>query len=284
MCAPTPVSVCSTDGVELVVHDHGGDGIPLLMCHATGFHGRYWDPICRRLADTFRCLAVDLRGHGDTVVPEGVSMHWHGMANDVLAVIDHFGLADLRVVGHSMGGASLVIAESMRPGTITQGWLFEPIVVPSDIVQLANESGERTSDMSETARRRREIFDSRDAAYERYASRPPFSTADPDALRAYVDHGFEDLPDGTVRLKCRRDVEAQVYENSMTDAWDRAPGVQSHLVIGGSGDGQGPAHWAPAVAERLPNGVFEDHPELTHFAPLEAPERVAAAIRGAVSP
>ena len=211
-------------------------------------------------------------------------MHWHGMANDVLAVIDHFGFADLRVVGHSMGGCSLVLAESMRPGTIIGGWLFEPIVVPSDIVQLANESGERTSVMSEAARRRREIFESRDAAYERYASRPPFSTAHPDALRAYVDHGFEDLPDGTVRLKCRREVEAQVYENSMTDAWDRAPEVRSQLVIGGSGDGKAPAHWAPAVAERLPNGTFEHYPDLTHFAPLEAPDRVTAAIRAGVSP
>ena len=40
--------VDSTDGVVLALHDLGVDGPPLLLCHATGFHGRVWAPLGRR--------------------------------------------------------------------------------------------------------------------------------------------------------------------------------------------------------------------------------------------
>lgn len=278
---PQAIPVPSSDGVTVVAHDHGGDGPPLLFCHATGFCGRYWDPICRRLADRWRCIAMDFRGHGDSVVPDGVAYGWPGMADDVLSVIDGLGLAaPVAAVGHSMGGASIILAELARPGTIAEAWLFEPILIPSDGGEHFAADG--PNPLAESARRRREIFDSRDAAYERYASRPPFSGTDPEALRAYVDHGFADQADGTVILKCRGAVEAAVFDSSRTDAFERLGEVSTAIVVAGSGDAMGPAAIAPLAAEALPNGTYEAWPDLTHFAPMEDPERIAAAIRTAL--
>lgn len=233
--------------MTVVAHDWGGPGVPVVLCHATGFHGRYWDPICRRLGDQYRCIAIDLRGHGDSEIPEGLELAWPGMARDVLAVLDHFGLSQVRAVGHSMGGCSLVLAELMRPGTITKGWLCEPIIIPEDPTMFTPGH----SPLAESARRRREVFESREAAFERYSSRPPFDNVDPEALHAYVDGGFRDLPDGTVILKCRGSVEAAVFDNSLTDAFEHLPQVESILTINGSGDGGGPAEIAPTVAEQL---------------------------------
>ena len=39
---PFLITIPSTDGVQVAVHDYGGDGPPIIFCHATGFHGRYW--------------------------------------------------------------------------------------------------------------------------------------------------------------------------------------------------------------------------------------------------
>lgn len=280
MTTPAAIRIRSTDDVLVVAHDHGGSGPPVLFCHATGFHGRYWDPICERLAGEYRCIGIDLRGHGDSTIPTGLDLAWEGMARDVLAVVDHFGFETVHGVGHSMGGCSLILAESMRPGTVDRGWLCEPIVIPDD-PELYPQEGPNV--LAESSRRRREVFDSRDAAFARYASRPPFEGTDPAALRAYVDHGFADLPDGTVMLKCRGEIEAQVFEHSRTGAFDLLPSIRSHLTISGSGDGAGPANIAPLVAEALPNGTVEFLPELTHFAPLEDPGRVAGCIRAALA-
>ena len=75
-------------------------------------------------------------------------------------------------------------------------------------------SPELSSSLAQAARQRREIFASRREAYDNYASKPPLSVLDPRALAAYVDFGFEDLPDGTVRLRCRGENEALIYERS----------------------------------------------------------------------
>ena len=77
---PVVTMVTSTDGVEVATHDYGGSGPHVIFCHATGFHGRYWDPICTLLSDEFHCVSLDFRGHGDSSVPLDLSMDWNGMA------------------------------------------------------------------------------------------------------------------------------------------------------------------------------------------------------------
>lgn len=280
MTEPRPIQVSSTDGVTVVAHDHGGDGPGVILCHATGFHGRYWDPIVRRLPSAYRYVAIDLRGHGDSIVPPGVGMHWRGMGEDVLAVVATLGLGRVRAVGHSMGGCAVVRAELERPGTIEAAWLCEPIIFPGDTGPEQTSEGD--SRMAETARKRREVFDSIEAVIERYGSRPPFSGVHPEALRAYVEHGFRPHDDGTVILKCRRDTEAEVFMNAQTDTFEHLGLVQPPITVAGSGDGEGPAQFARAVAEALPKGTFEYYGDLTHFAPLEDPDRIAAAISSAL--
>ena len=47
------VHVTSRDGVDVAVYDLGGDGPPLLLAHATGFHGLVWDGFADRLTERF---------------------------------------------------------------------------------------------------------------------------------------------------------------------------------------------------------------------------------------
>ena len=60
------VRVPSSDHVNLAVHEFGGDGPPLLLSHATGFHGYAYLPIADALDRRFTSYALDYRGHGDT--------------------------------------------------------------------------------------------------------------------------------------------------------------------------------------------------------------------------
>src|SRR6266540_5356830 len=80
--------VPSTGGVSLALHDLGGDGPPLLLCHPTGFHAMVWAPLAQHLRATAHCWAVDFRGHGDSTLPDDGDLRWSGMGEDVLAVVD----------------------------------------------------------------------------------------------------------------------------------------------------------------------------------------------------
>src|SRR5690349_20798784 len=112
----SPRTVTSTQGVELALHDLGGDGPPILFAHATGFCGPIWGPVAEHLAD-HRGWALDFRCHGRSTRPLDDDLSWRGTGDDVLAVVDALGLVDLVGVGHSMGGAALLLAEQRRPGT-----------------------------------------------------------------------------------------------------------------------------------------------------------------------
>ncbi len=265
--------VPSTDDVDVALHDLGGEGPVLVFVHATGFHGHCYLPVAEVLADRYHSYAVDLRGHGDSRIPDGLSMVWRGMGEDLAAAVRALDAGTVYGVGHSMGGASIVLAALDDPSLFRAAWLFEPIVPPT---VMQPPSGENS--LVESARRRREVFDSFDAVFERYSSRPPFNAVDPAALRAYVDYGFEPLDDGTVRLKCRGATEARVFENSMNGAYERLGSLQLPTAVAQSGDGGFPAQLAPGAAARMPHGTLLTFGDLTHFGPFQDPAGCAASI------
>jgi pimeloyl-ACP methyl ester carboxylesterase len=273
----------TTDGVAVAFTDLGGTGDPVLFAHATGFHGHVWRPVVDALGGAFHSVVFDERGHGDTPPsPEGQS--WHGFALDALAVIDAAGLDRPFGVGHSAGGAALLLAELARPGTFRGLWCFEPILPPS-LPEGVALPGSQANPLAEGARRRREEFPSKDAAYDNYAGKRPFSVLHPAALRAYVDHGFADVEDGGgVRLKCRRDVEAATYEMAVRHgAVSRLEEVQCPVVLASGGRTDTPfgPDLMATLAARLPAGRAEPFPDLGHFGPLEDPTAIAASIRRA---
>ena len=132
--------------------------------------------------------------------------------------------------------------------------------------------------MVEASRRRREVFASRDEAYANYASKPPLDGLLPDALRAYVDFGFVDEPDGRVRLACAREHEARVFEMSSEHrTFDRLGELQCPVLVM-AGVGGGASEFAEAVADEIPGARFHRFDGLGHFGPLEDPAQVAAVV------
>jgi pimeloyl-ACP methyl ester carboxylesterase len=259
-------------------HDWGGSGAVVLLAHATGFHGRVWAPVAERLvAAGRRVWSFDFRGHGDSDPSE--SYAWQGFADDALAVTAQLGLAgdpDLVAAGHSKGGAALLLGEAREPGTYAHIWAYEPIIFPP----YSETAPEANNLLSETARRRRSEWPSLDAAYDRYASRPPLNVMTPEALRAYVDYGLRDCGDGTFVLKCTPEVEARVYEMATQNgAWDVLPRVQTPVVIacGEASHSVGP-ELATQLVDRLPHARLEVFAGLGHFGPMQDPAAIAASI------
>lgn len=270
----------SVGGVELAVHDLGGDGPAMVLAHATGFHGRIWTPLAAHLGG-WHLLAPDFRLHGDTMYPEHLVLDWWDVGRDVLATVDLLGQPDARGtqpvgVGHSMGGAALVLAELLRPGTFRALWLYEPIIFPA-----GPRPPEHENPMVLAARKRRPWFNDRDEAYENYASKPPLDELSPACLRSYVEHGFADTEDDTVTLKCLPEREAQNYGmGGAQGAFERLGELSLPVVVAhGRSRQPGPAMIAPMVAGQITDSRVRSYDDLEHFGPLAAPERVAADIQ-----
>ena len=263
-------------GTTLVVHELGGSGEPLLLCHATGFHGRVWAPLAHHLADR-RCLAVDFRGFGDSTPPTEAVYDWQQLGDDVLAVIEALDLDGVEAVGHSMGGAALLIAALTRPGALSQLFVFEPIIMPG-----GGPANRGPNPLADGARRRRSSFPSVDAAIERYREKATLGTLDPACLREYVEHGFRTLEDGTIELKATGEHEARHYESGGAHAtFDRLGEIEIPVTVAWGDDGH-PATFAPLVADALPHGAGLHMSDLGHFGPLEDPRRMATAIETAL--
>ena len=125
--------VRAADSVEIATYHFGGDGPPLMLAHATGFHGRCWLPLARVLTDRFSVWAIDHRGHGDSGKdPRGRYDDWSVFVDDLLLVLDELGGTGWRAIGHSMGGAVLLLAEARRPGTFTGMCCYETVDDPGE--------------------------------------------------------------------------------------------------------------------------------------------------------
>lgn len=278
-------TVTSTNGVAVVVYDepaavstnsHAGPLTPLLFSHATGFHGRVFAPVARCL-ESYPRITFDYRGFGDTAAPPLWELTWDGFGDDALAVARdtsrRHGDRPLIGVGHSMGGAGLVMAALREPRHFAALVLFEPIIFPPEVRGSAG----RSNPLADVTRRRRRSFATHREAVTNFAAKPPLSALDPAALDAYVRHGFARSDDG-VHIKCDPEFEARTYEmGAQHDTWSRLSELEiPTVVMAGAFTPQSPAAIAPRIHERLPQSTFVEWNDRGHFGPLEDPARFAS--------
>jgi non-heme chloroperoxidase len=97
----------SSDQTSLFVTEWGS-GPPVVFTHAWGLRSDQWDYQIPALADAgLRCVLYDRRGHGRSDRPAS-GYDFDTLADDLAAVIDHFDLRDITLIGHSLGSRELV--------------------------------------------------------------------------------------------------------------------------------------------------------------------------------
>jgi pimeloyl-ACP methyl ester carboxylesterase len=258
--------VKSDDGVDVAVHDSGGSGHPLVAVHGTGMVARMWEPVLGLLpADQVRILYVDLRGHGATRTPDGVAFDDDRMVADLTAVAEAFELDGAWAAAHSMGAATALLTSVERPKTFSKVFAFEPIIFRRD-----PSFGGGDPEFLEAVKRRKAVFPSREAALDRYTARPPLDVLSPETLRAYVDHGFVDDPEG-VRLACDPAREARIFNEFLRNGYERLRLVTADVILGAgnvpSPDDE-PRHAWLDVAAQIPNCRYVEFDGADHFGPF----------------
>jgi len=262
---------------ELALHylDFGGDGPPLVLLHATGFHAWLWLPYARPFRERFHVLALDQRGHGESDKPSS-GYRWEIFGADLAAFLDALGLEGVQAVGHSKGATAIAAAAAAGTDRLARAVLIEPVLFFGEPAT----GPVWESPLVAAARRRRNIWPSRAAMFTSLRARLPFAAWEEEFVRLYVDHGVAERPDGTVELLCPGEIEAQVYAHApMTDSAELLSrlDVPALLVRGEHSTGLDGRVAGEALA-RLPQATLVTVPGAGHFAPMERSGAVAEAI------
>ncbi len=268
------LTMTHANGVNVAAWVWPGVDPPLLFAHATGFHGRAWDAICRGLPGRRR-IAVEIRGHGRSSKP-APPYRWRDFGRDIAAVAEALGVHDALGVGHSMGGHSTVCAAALRPETYSALLLIDPTIMSRDLYGTAPPN-------ASYIKKRRNVWKSAGEMIERFQNRLPFSRWHPQVLRDYCEFGI--LPrGGDFALACPPDIEASIYHESRvpeSGIYPEIGRIQQPVTVIRAGKTReagvfdlSTSPTAPDLAAHFRRGrdmVFED---CTHYIPMEAPERV----------
>jgi pimeloyl-ACP methyl ester carboxylesterase len=168
---------------------------PVLFLHGGSAHARWWDFLVPHLADRYRCVALDLRGHGDSGWPSGPDYGLETHAADVAVVTDALALRPVAVVGHSFGG---FVAMTFAPAA---GSRLSTLVIVDSRARITERSARYLEALRKLPHPR---YASLEEAVRRFRLLPMASTAPPDVLAHVARHGMRCGTDGAWTLKFDR--------------------------------------------------------------------------------
>ncbi len=108
--------VFHVNGVDLH-YDAAGEGEPLLWLHGLMGAGADWKYIFNEPPAGYRVIAPDLRGHGASTNPSG-SFSFRQAAVYVLALLGHLELDQVKAIGLSGGGITMLHMATAEPAAI----------------------------------------------------------------------------------------------------------------------------------------------------------------------
>jgi pimeloyl-ACP methyl ester carboxylesterase len=267
------------DGGQLLVVERGDvDAQPLVLLHGLAMQASTWSYQLRDLADRFRVVAVDQRGHGRSRVgDDGYALT--ALGDDVASVLVGLDLRETIVVGHSMGGAGLMrFCRDHRD------------VLASRVAGLVFASNGPGFELSDTAMR---AVGSTSAAVLRAVARTRawgwYRLRDNDLSYALLRPYFGRAPSNTHIEWTRRMAADCAPEAMVRSAFAMADhdGIRAlretdtpALVIVGSHDLMSPPRFARRIADALPNGQLEIIDGAGHQVMLECPTELAKVLVG----
>jgi pimeloyl-ACP methyl ester carboxylesterase len=109
--------VTAFDGTSLHVRAVGPQDAPVVVfAHGITLNLTTWHYQWRALSDRYRCVLYDQRGHGGSGTSPGSDYSMEAMGRDLRSVLDAVAPAGPAVVvGHSMGGMSLISMAGRHP-------------------------------------------------------------------------------------------------------------------------------------------------------------------------
>lgn len=210
-----------------------GSGPAVLAPHGITANHVSWVRVAEALGDDVTLLAPDLRGRGGSAPlpgPWGMAEH----AEDLVAILDHLGLDQAPIAGHSMGGFVAVKAASLHPDRFPRVLLLDGgIRIPFDLPEGSDIDDVLQAVIGPAMERLQMTRPTREEWIARWRQHPALAADWDDAIEAYIDADIHEV-DGSwrsvVRLEAiREDGADTLVDASLTRTLEEGP-VPMRLV------------------------------------------------------
>jgi pimeloyl-ACP methyl ester carboxylesterase len=103
-----------------------GTGAPLVLAHGFGDSGECWTRVAEALEDEYDIVAYDARYHGLSDAPDTAEMQRSAMGDDLVGVCEALALERPAIMGHSMGGMTVMFAAAAYPELFSCAVMEDP--------------------------------------------------------------------------------------------------------------------------------------------------------------
>ncbi len=238
-----------------------GVGPTIILIPAIGCLKEMWDGVIAELEGSYRCIAMEVRGHGESDVPSG-PFDMDDLSDDVIEMIRAIGGGKAIVGGCSMGG-QIAQAVGVKAPDILNG------IFISNTGYLRND-------------KIREVMEARAVACEKGMSGPIWTT-----LNRWFNEDYKKAHPENVKLA----YEWLINADPIVHAWswraikglnfaDRLVQLKvPALAIAGELDQSSAPAEVEAMAKAIPNCMYRMCEGAGHLSPVESPREYAGFLR-----
>jgi pimeloyl-ACP methyl ester carboxylesterase len=244
-----------------------GAGPPLLLLHGGALDHRMWQDQTGALADSFRVIAPDFRGHGASSTPERPFRH----CDDIAELIQALRLGPSAVVGLSMGGTTALDLALEYPDLVSRvvvvgagtsepefhdPWLLGVLAAQARAAEAGDVGGWVEAALAFAAGPHRQLDEVDPVVVRR--------------LREMIEH----------TLAAHVASRMPVLPTSPGRTWQRLPTLPNPVsCIGGELDSTDHLTMGRRVARSAPHGSWHPLAGAAHYPNLEQPEQFTTLLR-----
>ncbi len=111
---------------KLFIDDGGESETPIVFLHSLAGNTTQWSAQLSHVRQTNRAIAIDMRGHGQSITHENELFTIDAMVQDIQKIVDDLNIQQFILVGHSMGGGVAVAYAGRHPERVVGLLLVDP--------------------------------------------------------------------------------------------------------------------------------------------------------------